>query len=275
MYQELKDKYHIISFDSLGHGLSTYEKETPQSTQEWVDYFVNSVKAFADKLKLEKFNIMGHSLGGFIMAHFANKHPEMVQEIFLLSPGGVNRENKNYEKRIENRFENANWFMKKAANSMLNKIFVEKQSPMDHCMAKLFRGTIVKRFYGDRLGLSKDDQKLFGKLFSIFSSYKPSSEKCLGYLFNKGPMSNRPIMPILKKFHKKKNIIIMFGSSDWMDYKLTTKIINEDDLDICVETVQNAGHQLIFQNPKSVCQYINYHMHMNQLEGEEEENKSK
>jgi pimeloyl-ACP methyl ester carboxylesterase len=259
MYQFLKEDFHIISFDSSGHGLSSYTKETPDSNQKWIDYFVDDIKTFVDKMGLKKFHIVGHSLGGYIMAHFLRKHPDMINQVFLLSPGGVNRENPAVEKRVKARFDNANCLMKSFANSMINKIFKEKESPMDHFFAKCFRGFIIKRFYGDRLKLSKDEKKLFGELFLEISKAKPSSEKCLGHIFKMGPVSEIPIMPILREMQSKKRICIMYGSTDWMDHQLTREIIEKEELDIDVETVENAGHQLIFQNPRKVAQYIKYY----------------
>ena len=264
MYQILKEHFYIISFDLMGKGLSSSDKETPKSTQGWIDYFLKDINTFAEKLNLKQFHILGHSLGGYVMGHFANRFPQKIQHIFLLSPGGVNLENLEYKKRIENRYKKSNWFMKKFADSIKNKIFKEKKSPMDHFVAGMFSGTIIKKFYGLRLGLSESEQKLFHKLFLKIRETKPSSEKCLGYLFNEGPMSDIPLMPILKKLHNKKNICIMFGSMDWMDHKLTTKIIKDNKLEIEIETIQNAGHQLIFQNPTETANNIYYHLFQNQ-----------
>lgn len=268
MYECLKDDFHIVSFDASGWGLSSFEKETPDSAEQWIDYYVRDIKTMADQLGLKKFHIMGHSMGGFIMGHFLNRFPEMVQQVFLLSPGGVNRENPDYQKRIQDRLENSNWALKCFSESMIKKIFDEKESPMEHFLAKMFRGTIIKRFFGERLCLSKEEQKLFAKFCIPISKAKPSSEKCLGYLFKLGPMSDQPIMPILRKMHKKKRIVIMYGAWDWMDFQLTTDIVNREDLDISIENVTNAGHQLIFQNPKKVSQLVKYHIFMNEKDQE-------
>ena len=91
LYKLLKRDFHIFSIDIPGQGLSSSRNDIPQSAQGWVDYFVSSIKAFCDKMGLERVSLCGHSLGGFVVTHFADAHPSMVQYLYLLSPGGVHR----------------------------------------------------------------------------------------------------------------------------------------------------------------------------------------
>ena len=260
MYPLLQNDFHIVSFDTVGHGLSSYDKTTPDSIDGWIDYFLGDIKAFVDKLGLKRFHVMGHSMGGFIMGHFASRYPEHVRQLFLLSPGGVNRTNPEYSQMIDGQAKKANCFVRKLIQSVGDKIFVDKQSPMDHWAAKTFRCALVKGFYGERLSLSKQEQKLFGKLYLKISKNKPSSEKCLGYLFNMGPMSERPLLPIFEQLHGKMRICIMFGSTDWMDFQLTTERIRQKQLDISIETISNSGHQLPFENPLEVSRNVLFHV---------------
>jgi pimeloyl-ACP methyl ester carboxylesterase len=78
--------------------------KTPEEGQS---YFVDSINAWAEKEKLDKFNLfgkqyynavnnifvliyvyIGHSFGAYIAAHFALKNPEKIEKLILCDPWG-------------------------------------------------------------------------------------------------------------------------------------------------------------------------------------------
>jgi pimeloyl-ACP methyl ester carboxylesterase len=256
MYKELMKHFHIISFDFPGHGLSSSDPQTPESIDTWIEYFVSDINKMVEKLGISKFHILGHSLGCFIMTHYANRYPQKVKKMFLLSPGGVNRYNapfiKNFEKMIQ-KYCLVNFVAKK----IFNKIFIQKKSPMDFFIIRSLRGVIAHVVYkGKRLKLTREEQDLFVPLYQNIYYSNPSSEKCAGYIFDRGPTSERPLMPIFEKFHKSKDIHIFYGETDMMDHKLTASTIKEKELNISVDYIKESGHQIMFQNPKEAVRMI-------------------
>jgi cardiolipin-specific phospholipase len=250
MYGNLMEHFHIVSFDLPGQGLSSSEMKTPDSIDNWIAYFTETIKLFVDKLELKKFHIMGHSLGAYILTQFTNRYPEMVQKMFLLSPGGVNKDNPEFIKNGKEYFKNQGVGTNFVVKKVVKKMFEEKKSPMDFWGLGIFRKFIAtKVFSGDRLRLYGNERKLFISLFKEIYNSEPSSEKCVGYIFNNGPMSDRPLMPIFEKLHKQKQIHIFFGALDWMDFELTTTKVVEKNLNISIQHIDDAGHQLIYQNP--------------------------
>ena len=257
MYGGLMDQFHIISFDLPGQGLSSSERKTPGDIGGWLDYFLGSIREFVLKLGLEKFHVLGHSLGAYVLTHFAGRFPEMVLKMFLLSPAGVNAENPEFETDGRRFIDQQSWGLKFVANKLVDKMFVDKKSPLDFFGVSLFRKLIARKVYSaDRLRLSKAETKLFVKLFEIIFDNEPSSEKCVGYLFKNGPMSDKPLMPILEKLHLQKKIHIFYGALDWMDFELTTKRVIEKELSVTVKHLDNCGHQIPFQNPEAAVQEI-------------------
>lgn len=81
----LKNDYHLIALDLLGHG------QSPRDIN--ADYKISSqvqrVKDFADALGLEKFHMAGNSMGGYITAMYAAKHPEQILSAILFDNAGV------------------------------------------------------------------------------------------------------------------------------------------------------------------------------------------
>ena len=82
LWKSLSKNYRIVSFDNLGWGLNTRLQEckgsgSPEQAEQWVlDW---TLKAF-DALELpEKFLLMGHSYGGYMVALYAAHRPERVE----------------------------------------------------------------------------------------------------------------------------------------------------------------------------------------------------
>lgn len=44
-----------------------------RSSDEWIEYYVNSINLFLIKIGVRRFNIGGHSLGAYIALHYFNK----------------------------------------------------------------------------------------------------------------------------------------------------------------------------------------------------------
>lgn len=78
----LKQYFKVFRFDIPGFGLSDPFDEIPS------DQVVEESVVFMDKLfktmKLEKFSMMGNSLGGLLTWYYAYHHPEKVEKVVLL-----------------------------------------------------------------------------------------------------------------------------------------------------------------------------------------------
>jgi pimeloyl-ACP methyl ester carboxylesterase len=83
--KSLCDKFHVISVDLPGHGL-TGAVPGDDYSQEGMARFVG---AFADKLGLETFALAGNSMGGGVAARFAQENPARVTKLILVDAGGL------------------------------------------------------------------------------------------------------------------------------------------------------------------------------------------
>lgn len=97
-------KLHAI--DMLGCGLSSRPKfpgtglisslikrgnVTKEEVYEAEDFFVDSMEKWRKKRQVEKFVLVGHSLGGYLSSCYALKYPERVEKLVLVSPVGVEK----------------------------------------------------------------------------------------------------------------------------------------------------------------------------------------
>jgi len=80
----VKKGYQVFVPDLPGFGKSN----VPSNPWSVSDY-LNFALAFAKSLKLKKFYLIGHSLGGRIAVKMAAKHPEKIKKLILCDPAGI------------------------------------------------------------------------------------------------------------------------------------------------------------------------------------------
>lgn len=73
----LSPHFRLLALDWLGTGLSGRPPFRAEGRQAAEDFFVESLDKWRAKMGLDKFILMGHSLGGYLSACYALKHPEV------------------------------------------------------------------------------------------------------------------------------------------------------------------------------------------------------
>jgi pimeloyl-ACP methyl ester carboxylesterase len=81
---KLEQKYRVIRLDLPGFGLTGASPANDYSEEK----DLATLTHFADKLGLEKFSVMGHSMGGKMAWFLAASQPERVQALVLMAPDG-------------------------------------------------------------------------------------------------------------------------------------------------------------------------------------------
>ena len=83
--KNLSDKFRVISLDLPAHGL-TGEVPNHDYSQKGMTTFLAE---FADKLGLQHFALAGNSMGGGVVARFAETYPDRVTKLILVDAGGM------------------------------------------------------------------------------------------------------------------------------------------------------------------------------------------
>ena len=81
---KLEQKYRVIRLDLPGFGLTGASPANDYSEEKDLAILAH----FADKLGLEKFSVVGHSMGGKMAWSLAASQPERVQALVLMAPDG-------------------------------------------------------------------------------------------------------------------------------------------------------------------------------------------
>jgi pimeloyl-ACP methyl ester carboxylesterase len=78
--------FRVIAVDLKGHGLS----DKPVASDEYtIESLVEHLRDILDALELDCPALVGHSLGGSLIYHFASRYPERVRCLGMLSPVGL------------------------------------------------------------------------------------------------------------------------------------------------------------------------------------------
>ncbi|KAL4810752.1 Alpha/Beta hydrolase protein [Aspergillus unguis] len=87
--------WQLHALDLLGMGRSTRPsfkikaKEREDAIREAEDWFVDALEEWRIKRNIERFTLLGHSLGGYIAVNYALKYPGRLNKLILASPVGI------------------------------------------------------------------------------------------------------------------------------------------------------------------------------------------
>lgn len=76
----LADRYYLVAPDLRGHG----DSEHAAASAYTIDDYADDLAALAAALGLDRFALVGHSLGGFVAIRFTERHPAMVRSLAIV-----------------------------------------------------------------------------------------------------------------------------------------------------------------------------------------------
>ncbi|KAL8765151.1 MAG: hypothetical protein Q9209_007683 [Squamulea sp. 1 TL-2023] len=85
----------VYALDLLGMGRSSrppfrvHAKDRQKSITEAEDWFVDSLEEWRVKRNIDRFTLLGHSLGGYMAVAYALKYPGRLNKLILASPVGI------------------------------------------------------------------------------------------------------------------------------------------------------------------------------------------
>ena len=83
---ELRAGNDVIRFDHRGHGEST---NTGDEASYTIDALTSDLLAVVDGLGIDRFHLLGHSLGGIVSMRFAIAHADRLRSLILMDTAGA------------------------------------------------------------------------------------------------------------------------------------------------------------------------------------------
>lgn len=81
----LSPHYTLYAFDLFFHGQSKWEGEIPLEKETWREIILQ----FLSTNKIERFSVLGFSLGGKFTLATLELFPDRIEKVFLLAPDGI------------------------------------------------------------------------------------------------------------------------------------------------------------------------------------------
>nr|AJD23155.1 abhydrolase domain-containing protein 4 [Onygena corvina] len=87
--------WQLYALDLLGMGRSTrppfkiHAKDREQAIAEAEDWFIDALEEWRVRRNIDRFTLMGHSLGGYMAVAYALKYPGRLDKLILASPVGI------------------------------------------------------------------------------------------------------------------------------------------------------------------------------------------
>ena len=100
--QEFSDRYRVIAFDHRGRGNSDWDPELRYHTQS----YVSDLEQLVDQLGLDRFVLIGHSMGGANTMVYASQHPDRVAAAVIEDMGPRSAVQSTGSNRIATELEN-------------------------------------------------------------------------------------------------------------------------------------------------------------------------
>ncbi len=80
--EKLADEYFVVCIDLPGHGRSFTISENPS-----LEKFGDAIIAVLNKLSIKQFQVVGHSMGGYLSLSLLENYPDRLQSIVLFHSG--------------------------------------------------------------------------------------------------------------------------------------------------------------------------------------------
>lgn len=207
----------LIAVDPLGWYLSSRPEWSAAMNADLAeDWFVQSLEAWRAERGFEVIDLLGHSIGGNIAASYAEKHPERVNVLVLLSPAGTPGEPEDYKEKLRG----APWRMR-----LMLRLWGGGWTPQDALRRIPQRyGMRISRWNAERWTwaisdggeIAIDKDALTDYIYYGWTEGPPSGEYAFSALLHPGAWGKRPLKERIPKLGVHR-VELIYGDRDWMD----------------------------------------------------------
>ncbi|RZK02217.1 MAG: alpha/beta fold hydrolase, partial [Flavobacterium sp.] len=254
--KDLSEKYKVYCVDLLGMGLSSKLDFPCKTTEETIEYFVESLEKWREAMSITEFELGGLSFGGYISTHYAIKYQERVTKLFLISPAGMTKGGETISE-TEARARDLPWVQRFKLNLKI-KAWNDLTSPADYYnrywfLANFMIRSDMHRKFGEK-GKESEFAELLYKFVTRMLRMGSGSDRAVYYLL-KSPKAyaHIPLEDLIME-HLKIPVRCYYGDRDWMDPVGAFRVQEAEICDFKVKIIENSGHNISMNNPSMLCQ---------------------
>ncbi|KAK9892122.1 hypothetical protein WA026_018324 [Henosepilachna vigintioctopunctata] len=210
----------VYALDIIGFGHSS-RPEFDENRREAEKQIVLSIEEWRKQMKLEKFVLIGHSMGGYISTAYSIDYPERVLHLVLCDPWGFSDRKSYPTPRI------------KALCFLYSKIspltFIRALGRLGPWWIKTTCDDIV-----DNYNKVLNDQSVMSNYIYHCNAQNPTGEKAFTTMVKKIGRARRPMIKRVNNLKPDMPITIMYGTNTWMDKSMGPRIkeLRPDNTDL-------------------------------------------
>ncbi|KAI8474553.1 MAG: Alpha/Beta hydrolase protein [Monoraphidium minutum] len=256
----------LFACDWLGTGRSGRPPFTARGQDEAEGFFIDSLDAWrrAEGLEGRKMVLVGHSLGGYLAAAYALRHPDHVQHLVLVCPAGIPEKPDGWESRFTSGTAFRRLLFRAAAGAWEAGV-----TP-----GAVIRGLgpwgpgLVGKYVGGRFShhgkpLTDAEIPVFSSYFYHIAAAPGSGEYALRHLLAPGAWAHSPLHRRLLELQGVP-VTFIYGEHDWMNPANAVALSAELDRvrpravesDHAVEIIPDAGHYVFIEQPEAFNQTL-------------------
>ncbi|KAL7461598.1 hypothetical protein ACHAXS_002016, partial [Conticribra weissflogii] len=202
--------------DQTKHKVSTNES-----------FFVESLESWRQQHNLPKLTLAGHSMGGYLSVAYAEKYPQHVERLILLSPVGVPQRSEEDDSKNQKRMNSMPLYVRMMVNTV-RYLFDKGITPgsflrsLPHSKSK----AMVDSYVLNRLpAIDCDNERSVLSEYLYQNSMMPGSgEYALAGILMNDAFARIPLVHRIPKLVNCDDgdgmeVHFIYGENDWMDYK--------------------------------------------------------
>ncbi|EDV25477.1 expressed hypothetical protein [Trichoplax adhaerens] len=233
----------LYAIDLLGFGRSSRPKfdNDPTLVEK---RFIESIESWRSQVGIDKFILLGHSLGGFLSASYAISYPQHVKHLILVDPWGFPEKpaESEYQRRIPRWIK----FVSMLMDPYNPLALVRVSGPWGPQLVKRFRPDFQRKFSNIFGG---EDDTVLDYIYHC-NAQEPSGESAFKSMTAAFGWSKDPMIKRVDQIRDDVPITMMYGARSWIDYEtgyVVQKIRSKSFVDVAL--IPGAGHHVYADRP--------------------------
>eukprot|EP00980_Cylindrotheca_fusiformis_P023037 scaffold10069_cov69-Cylindrotheca_fusiformis.AAC.6 len=247
---------NIYSLDTMGCGLSSRAPGllglVDSSVEGSEAFFVETIEEWRKANGISKMILAGHSMGGYLSVAYCEKYPQHVEQLVLLSPVGVPKED---EARTKEFMNGMSWGRRSFITSMRYLIDYGGVTPagFSRKLPSSRSRSMVESYVQNRLpAISDPKEQMALTEYLYYNAMLPGcGEDMLNRFLTSSAHAKKPTVDRIPQL-KVPKVHFLYGDRDWMDIEGGIEVYERSSKTngprVDVYQLQNAGHILMIDN---------------------------
>ncbi|KAI0229102.1 1-acylglycerol-3-phosphate O-acyltransferase ABHD5 [Lamellibrachia satsuma] len=225
----------VYAFDLLGFAGSSRPEFSSDSMLAEME-LVESVEEWRQEMKLDKFILLGHSLGGFLSMSYAIRYPNRIAHLILVDPWGFPERPLDAERRTPL----PAWVkMLATVLQVFNPLAVLRAAgPWGAKVVSFFRTDLIRKFD------DFDDDTVAQYVFQC-NARKPTGEVAFRNMTIPIGWAKHPMIRRVNDLPLDIPISMLYGSRSWIDSSVGWQVkFQRNDTYVDIQVIKGAGHHI-------------------------------